>query len=172
LPKTVTRQRRDCDVNPGPSTPESNTLTTRLPSRPHPMYRPILSSLWTTAQVSKLICQHAASLLRLAAWNWLRPILDIGGRQDAKTNYSVWRQVQANINYRSLELYVTSPLRIVCAVHKLLYVYTAASRAGCKTRSLVHTYMYLAPIRHLGRFIRFCAARPCTQHSDVQACSV
>jgi len=28
LPKTVTRQRRDCDLNPVPSTPESNTLTT------------------------------------------------------------------------------------------------------------------------------------------------
>jgi len=32
LPKTVTRQRRDCNLNPGPSTPESSTLTTRLPS--------------------------------------------------------------------------------------------------------------------------------------------
>ena len=32
LPKTVTRQRRDCDFNPGPSAPESSTLTTRLPS--------------------------------------------------------------------------------------------------------------------------------------------
>jgi len=30
LPKTVTRQRRDCDLNQGPSAPESNTLTTRL----------------------------------------------------------------------------------------------------------------------------------------------
>ena len=30
LPKTVTRQRRDCDLNPGPTAPESNTLTTRL----------------------------------------------------------------------------------------------------------------------------------------------
>ena len=30
LPKTVTRQRRDCDLNPGPSAPESSTLTTRL----------------------------------------------------------------------------------------------------------------------------------------------
>jgi len=29
LPKTVTQQRRDCDY-PGPSTPESSTLTTRL----------------------------------------------------------------------------------------------------------------------------------------------
>ena len=32
LPKTVTRQRRGCDLNPGPSAPESGTLTTRLPS--------------------------------------------------------------------------------------------------------------------------------------------
>ena len=34
LPETATRQRRDCDLNPGPSEPESSTLTTRLPSHP------------------------------------------------------------------------------------------------------------------------------------------
>ena len=34
LLKTVTRQRRDCDLNPGPSAPESSTLTIRLLSRP------------------------------------------------------------------------------------------------------------------------------------------
>jgi len=34
FPKTVTRQRRDCDLNPGPSAPESSMLTTRLPSHP------------------------------------------------------------------------------------------------------------------------------------------
>jgi len=34
LPKTVTRQRRDCDLNTGPSASESSTLTTRLPSHP------------------------------------------------------------------------------------------------------------------------------------------
>jgi len=34
LPKTVTRQRSGCDLNPGPSAPESSTLTTRLPSHP------------------------------------------------------------------------------------------------------------------------------------------
>jgi len=34
LPKTVIRQRRDCDLNPGPYAPESSTLTTRLPSHP------------------------------------------------------------------------------------------------------------------------------------------
>ena len=32
LPETVTRQRRGCDLNPGPYAPESSTLTTRLPS--------------------------------------------------------------------------------------------------------------------------------------------
>jgi len=35
LPKIVTRQRRDCDLNRGPSAPESSTLTTRLPSHPN-----------------------------------------------------------------------------------------------------------------------------------------
>ena len=30
LPKTVTRQHRGCDLNPGLSAPESSTLTTRL----------------------------------------------------------------------------------------------------------------------------------------------
>ena len=32
LPKTVTRQHRGCDLNPGPSAPESSMLTTWLPS--------------------------------------------------------------------------------------------------------------------------------------------
>jgi len=32
LPKTVTRQHRGCDLNQGPTAPESNTLTTRPPS--------------------------------------------------------------------------------------------------------------------------------------------
>ena len=35
LPNTVTRQRHDCDLNPGPSAPESSTLTTRPPSHPN-----------------------------------------------------------------------------------------------------------------------------------------
>jgi len=30
LPKIVTRQRRDCDLNPGPSAPESSTATEPL----------------------------------------------------------------------------------------------------------------------------------------------
>jgi len=40
LPKTVTRQRRDCDLNPDPSAPESSTLTTRLPSHPFATNKP------------------------------------------------------------------------------------------------------------------------------------
>jgi len=35
LPETVTRRRRDCDLNPGRTAPESSTLSTRLPSH-HP----------------------------------------------------------------------------------------------------------------------------------------
>jgi len=34
LPRTVTRQRRGCDLNPGPTAPEFSTLTARLPSHP------------------------------------------------------------------------------------------------------------------------------------------
>jgi len=34
LPKTVTRQRRGCDLNPNPSALESSTLTIQLPSHP------------------------------------------------------------------------------------------------------------------------------------------
>jgi len=35
LPKTVTRQRGGCDLNPGPSAPESSTLNhSAIPSHP------------------------------------------------------------------------------------------------------------------------------------------
>ena len=37
LPKTVGQQHLDCDLNPGPSVPESSTLTSRLPIRPQIM---------------------------------------------------------------------------------------------------------------------------------------
>jgi len=35
LPKTVTRQRRDCDLNPDTSAPESSTLTTQSTEPPN-----------------------------------------------------------------------------------------------------------------------------------------
>jgi len=39
LRKTVTRQRRGCDLNPGPSVPESSTLATRLTYSIHSKFR-------------------------------------------------------------------------------------------------------------------------------------
>jgi len=43
LPNTVTWQRRDCDLNTGPSAPKSSTLSTRLPS--HPLEKVTLAKL-------------------------------------------------------------------------------------------------------------------------------
>jgi len=44
LPKTVTRQRSDSDLNPGPSAPESSTLTARLPSHLAQALRSVIAS--------------------------------------------------------------------------------------------------------------------------------
>jgi len=49
LPKTVTRKRRDCDLNPVPSAPESSTLTTRLPSHPLHQYPEVIHTLPSAA---------------------------------------------------------------------------------------------------------------------------
>ena len=63
LPKTVTRQRRDCDLNPGPSAPESSTLTTRLPSRA--VMKP--QSHFSSADVR--CC--GVETRRLVMWRWV-----------------------------------------------------------------------------------------------------
>jgi len=56
LPKTAIGQRRDCDLNPCPSAPESSTLTTRLPS--HPEWRPTqMFSRFNTAFVQPSLVQ-------------------------------------------------------------------------------------------------------------------
>ena len=57
LPKTATRQRRDCDLNPGLTAPESSTLTTRLPS--HPV---LVTLVYRTAQL------HAGYVLSGASY--------------------------------------------------------------------------------------------------------
>ena len=59
LPKTVTRQRCDSDLNPGPTAPQSSTLTTRLPS-----HRNTLSTTVQTVLVWK--CLHDAAPRYLA----------------------------------------------------------------------------------------------------------
>jgi len=51
LPKTVTRQRSGCDLNPGPSAPESSMLTTWLPSHLKQTYNCYINSQRTNAHV-------------------------------------------------------------------------------------------------------------------------
>ena len=63
LPKTVTRQGRDCDLNLGPSAPESSTLTTRLSSH---AIRPSTFIFIRTANFcgTRLAQHHGARLSR------------------------------------------------------------------------------------------------------------
>ena len=63
LPKTVTRQRRDCDLNPGSSAPESSMLTARLPSHPDLQY--ISNSIFVFSKFNTRLCVRG-SVLRLA----------------------------------------------------------------------------------------------------------
>jgi len=71
LPKTVTRQRRDCDLNPGPSAPESSTLTARLPSHPKPMYTNKQCEMTTSDQTSqsRMSVMDDMSTSRLSSWS-------------------------------------------------------------------------------------------------------
>jgi len=63
LPKTVTRQRRDCDLNPGPSALESSTLTTRLPS--HPKLEGLLSLITDFVQMKLGVVSLYVELLQI-----------------------------------------------------------------------------------------------------------
>ena len=67
LLKTVTRQRRGCDLNPGPSAPESSTLTTPLPSHPVAICT-LCQTEWTytTSQTNKILLADLATLAVLA----------------------------------------------------------------------------------------------------------
>ena len=55
LPKTVTQQHHDCDLNPGPSVPESSTLTTRLLS--HHKYG-LVAIFWCRVQSISPAIRH------------------------------------------------------------------------------------------------------------------
>ena len=57
LPKTVTRQRRDYDLNPGLSAPESSTLTTRLQSHPQDNILQFITAadIYNSAQSTKVV---------------------------------------------------------------------------------------------------------------------
>jgi len=60
LPKTVTRQRCDCDLNSGPSAPESSMLTTRLTSHPMQLRAEII---WVNKSISE-------TKLKWVLWQW------------------------------------------------------------------------------------------------------
>ena len=73
LPKTVTRQRHGCYLNPGPTALESSTLTTQLPCHPigsTGLYilqcRPVLHCTAIAAHASAL-SQHCCYAVIMAA---------------------------------------------------------------------------------------------------------
>ena len=65
LPKTVTRQRRDCDLYPGPSASGFNTLTTRLPSHPNGY-----SKSWHSTAYLVCVYNQAADIVVPATTSW------------------------------------------------------------------------------------------------------
>jgi len=64
LPKTVTRQRRGCDLNPGPTAPEPSMLTTRLPSHPRHV-----------GSVNNIAAENCCSVCEESAGNGRRMVL-------------------------------------------------------------------------------------------------
>jgi len=78
LPKTVTRQRRDCDLNPGPSAPESSTLTTRLiNNKTISQQTSLRRRACTCAVVDLFVCNFESGLCGVlfdptAQFNWTR----------------------------------------------------------------------------------------------------
>ena len=81
LPKTVTRQHRRCDLNIGPSVPESSTLTTRLPS--HPLQKRQMDNI--ILSTCYLYCIYRASCLLVYQENVPK---QGGGKQSYTTNNS------------------------------------------------------------------------------------
>jgi len=67
LPKTVTQQHRGCDLNPGPSAPESSTLTTRLPSHPRSEYINILLGCSTCTESKDAACYQCSVVSNVLA---------------------------------------------------------------------------------------------------------
>jgi len=82
LPKTVTRQCRGCDLNPGPSAPESSTITTRLPSHPK---RTRLHNVCDSKQKNRLqYPRHNVAFTELYSLDWWACISFI-----SKKNYTI-----------------------------------------------------------------------------------
>ena len=68
LPKTVTLQRRGCDLNPCPTALESSTLTTRLPSHPY-----LFAVCYIYAMRGRFIMLHVFLLYLFCLLTFLSP---------------------------------------------------------------------------------------------------
>ena len=79
LPKTVTRQRRGCDLNPGPSASESRTLTTRLPSHPN------LSLHSVKSNTALIVGERVAEARRSAPMTRRAPVQPASRRVERRT---------------------------------------------------------------------------------------
>jgi len=84
LPKTVTRQRRGCNLNTGPSAPESSTLTTRLPSHLTTTTH-IISHIVALLGASLALRKNEETRLDVFEMKGLRKILRVS-RTATKTN--------------------------------------------------------------------------------------
>jgi len=99
LPKVVTRQRRDCDLNAGPSAPESSMLTTRLPMIYSQLLLPQREISALSCMCEKCKCWHVRQILyrmrcfTTTFWNLIAPYI----------------------------LFCTSPLRTICISHEKVH---------------------------------------------------
>jgi len=114
FPKTVTRQRRGCDLNPGPTAPESSTLTTRLLSHPsghtERNTHQIDCSAWTTNVVDCDTCvsQPARISICFDVVSWLgvdddtlssKVMYQLSQNFDAVTlNFDLYTQCHKNVH--------------------------------------------------------------------------
>jgi len=176
LPKTVIRQRRDCDLNPGPSAPEYSTLTTRLPSHPSSIAPTLIRQCVCVVGIGLLgnalslrVFAGAARMRRLSSSLYLSAIslsdcLVLGDRSNRVDNTCDGRLPRApvlrparlaqelNRNARSVERY-----------------HEAVSRTRRPTR---HTALRRcsSPIHNLQRlFVVFCSwpvSRVCDRFAD------
>ena len=86
LPKTVTRQRRGCDLNPGPTAPESRTLTTNHSATEPPLSNRKGANLFLKCTKIRLAAGPAVEAYALPA---MRGLLLKGGTGGERRNGGV-----------------------------------------------------------------------------------
>jgi len=79
LPKTVARQRPGCDLNRGPSAPESSTLTTRL-------------QIYSGKELQKIIKNHVQYM-------GCSPKTEVGGTPETRLRQRFFKQFRPTYTY-------------------------------------------------------------------------